>query len=196
MESTNPSQAECTRPGWQSNSFWNKKFRKVLKIRDADGDGKITLHDFKLIAQRFKDMGATENSLQKMKKSSTKLCEIWGIVDESSALSYEEFTKAFIAMLENVDFKYSNQFFCDMFDVIDTNSNNLISFEEWSTYNKAIGVTVPAHSKASFKAMDANGDGVVSREEFLAYNKEFFYSTEDKLKSSILFGPLRIETQV
>ena len=54
---------------------------------------------------------------------------------------------------------------------------------------KALGADV-AYARASFDAMDMDGNGVVSKEEFTAYNIEFFYSTEDKLNSSIMYGPL------
>ncbi len=46
------------------------------------------------------------------------------------------------------------------------------------------------HARASFDAMDANGDSIVSKEEFTAYLKEFYLTAEDKLKSSLLLGPL------
>ena len=48
-----------------------------------------------------------------------------------------------------------------------------------------------AHARASFDAMDTNGDGKISKEEFVAYHVEFYYTAEDKLKSSILYGPLK-----
>jgi hypothetical protein len=40
--------------------------------------------------------------------------------------------------------------------------------------------------------MNTSGDGVVSMDEFIQYNKEFFFTTEDTLKSSILYGPLDV----
>ena len=44
--------------------------------------------------------------------------------------------------------------------------------------------------KALFEATDTNGDGVVPLEEFTAYHVEFFSTTENKLNSAILYGPL------
>ena len=43
---------------------------------------------------------------------------------------------------------------------------------------------------ASFRAMDRNHDTLLSREEFKAYHVEYFFTSEDKLNSSILYGPL------
>ena len=75
------------------------------------------------------------------------------------------------------------------FEQIDLNGNGEISVQEWQRYNHAMGIS-SGHARKSFKAMDANGDGVVSFQEFKAYIREFYFSTEDKLRSSILYGPL------
>ena len=85
--------------------------------------------------------------------------------------------------------EFSIKRFTDMFEIIDEDGDGVISREEWIKYSKAIGIT-PVHAEASFNAMNADGNKTVSRDEFLAYNHEFFYSTEDKLKSSLLFGPI------
>lgn len=188
--STNFSNSSITLSSFTSNEFWKKKFRKALSIRDIRGDGTITCGDFQLISQRYRDMGAAEGSLYLLRQSSNQLMEKCGLADGSKSLSYDEFAEKYIAMIEKDGFEFHNLFFADMFNVIDTNSDGEISLQEWINYSKAIGISDAAHSKASFGAMDTDGDGSVSREEFLAYNKEFFCSTDDNLKSSILFGPL------
>ena len=38
--------------------------------------------------------------------------------------------------------------------------------------------------------MDKDGGGKITKEEFLDYNSEFFHTTENKLNSAILYGPL------
>ena len=61
--------------------------------------------------------------------------------------------------------------------------------KEWELHYRCMGLD-PKYAKVSFEAMDTNGDGNVSLEEFTAYHVEFFSSTENKLNSAILFGPL------
>ena len=53
-------------------------------------------------------------------------------------------------------------------------------------------VSIPVeHAKASFEAMDANHYGKISMQEFIDYHTEFFFSSEDKLNSSVLYGPVK-----
>ena len=75
------------------------------------------------------------------------------------------------------------------FEMMDSDGNGEISFKEWVEYYTAMGIDT-VHAKPSFNAMDINGDDIVSKEEFLAFIKEFYLSVEDKLNSSVLYGPL------
>ena len=75
------------------------------------------------------------------------------------------------------------------FKLLDLNDNGVISFEEWKSHYVVRGIPTE-YARASFDAMDKNGDGEISLEEFVAYNYEYFCSDEDKLSSSILYGPL------
>ena len=170
----------------QSNEFWRKKFQRALAVRDTDGDGFITRSDFKLIIQRYKDMGSSEEHLKKLNSTFMKSCDMWGLTDDSVALTYDKFAKN-VAM----EFAVENtvKVFQAMFEIIDMNNDGVIAFEEWEKYNKAIGIS-PSHAQRSFTAMDADGDGKVTKDDFIAYNLEFFFSTKDDLNSSILFGPL------
>ncbi len=171
----------------QSNEFWKKKFWSALKVRDTDGDGVISAFDFKLILLRYKDMDAPEEHLEKLDLALTEMYKASGIVDDSMVLTYEQFAENFANAVENGrDFV---KVFTTQFEIIDSDENGEISFKEWIEYYKAVGIDT-IHARPSFEAMDINGDGVVSREEFLAYLKEFYFSVEDKLNSSILYGPL------
>lgn len=174
---------------FQESELWRKKIKRMTEVRDANKDGAIQRADFKLVVQRFREMGSSEEHLKIISSSFEKGYEKWGLVDESTALTYEEFGKNFVREMEKISKDVGGSIFSGMFQVIDTDSNGTISFNEWVQYYKALGVD-PCHAKASFDAMDTNGDGVVSMEEFVAYNKEFFFSTDDTLHSSIMYGPL------
>ena len=76
-----------------------------------------------------------------------------------------------------------------MFNCLDINGDGVVSMNEWELHYKCMRFD-PKHAKASFEAMDTNGDGVVSLEEFTAYHVEFFSTTDNKLNSAILYGPL------
>ena len=175
---------------FKENAFWQAKFRRAMEVRDVDKDGYIKIADFKLIVERYRELGAPECHLKKIEKSYEQFCAKLGLLDETTALTYQEFSSNFASILDKLgNISVSNDLFQTSFNIIDTNEDGKISFSEWTNYYKAHGID-PAHAKASFDAMDTNHDGVVSIDEFIAYNKEFFLSTEDTLKSSILFGPI------
>ena len=85
--------------------------------------------------------------------------------------------------------KLGSQLYGSMFDVIDANGDGLIDLDEWRVLYECRGIPVE-YAKASFVAMDADHDGLISRKEFVDYQFEFTFTSEDKLKSSILYGPL------
>ena len=159
----------------------------AVRVRDVDKDGFITHSDFQMIVDRYKEMGTSEKHLKKLSDTLMKICDAWGLTEQKK-LTYDEYIKHWIASLDTIG-EFSIRRFTDMFEIIDEDGDGVISRQEWSKYSEAIGVA-PAHAAKSFHAMDIDGDKKVSRDEFVAYNQEFFYSTEDKLKSSILFGPL------
>ena len=167
------------------NPFWNKKIDRAIRVRDADKDGVITRKDFELIAQRYKDLGGISG--EQLQESLMKMCDSVGLIDNTKQFTYEEF-KRHHANFDNHSEKI-NTIFRTMFNGLDINGDGVVSMKEWELHYKCMGLD-PKYAKASFEAMDTNGDGVVSLEEFVAYNVEFYSSTENKLNSAILFGPL------
>lgn len=137
--------------------------------------------------ERYKELGVSEEHLKKLEHNHDLLCKALGIVDDSVKLTYDECITNFVKNCANVEEVLN--IFNTHFEIIDTNENGEISFKEWVDYYKVMGIDT-AYARASFDAMDTNGDGVVSKEEFFAFNKEYYVTAEDKLKSSLLHGPL------
>ena len=169
------------------NEFWMRKLRTEARVRDTNKDGFVSKADFDIVLQRYKAMGTPEGHLKKLEKNHDLLCAALGIGDDTVQLTYDQ-------CIENFT-KCSNQLeeilkiFVTHFEIIDTNEDGKISFQEWVNYHKALGIDT-SYAKGSFDAMDTNSDGVVSMEEFFAYSKEFYVTAEDKLMSSLLLGPL------
>ena len=172
----------------RESPFWNKKLDRAIRVRDVDKDGVITRKDFEIIAQRYKDLGGISGEqLQRIQESLMKMCDSFGLIDDTKQFTYEEF-KTRHANVDNHSEKV-NTLFQTMFNGLDTNEDGVVSMKEWELHYRCMGLD-PKYAKASFEAMDTNGDGKVSLEEFTAYHVEFFSTTDNKLNSAILFGPL------
>ena len=104
----------------------------------------------------------------------------------SAVLSYEEFEQRWLKLIDGESFLVR---FRVLFKCLDANGDNVIDINEWRIHNVAMGIP-PEHAQDSFNAIDVNKDGVISEDEFLNYHYEYFCSTENKLNSAILYGPL------
>ena len=175
------------------NEFWKRKIYTVMKVRDADKDGLISKADYELLYQGYKDMGASAEDLKRLEKVHVLVWKSIG-VDDNIEQTYEQAVANHAKILAKVKDNIS-EVFAAQFEVIDTDRNGEISFQEWVEIYKVIGID-SEHARASFSAMDTNGDGVVSKEEYEAYAKEFFFTAEDKLHSSIMYGPLIDPTEL
>lgn len=139
------------------------------------------------MSKRYKEMCVSEENLKKIEEYFNKLCMSLGLKDESVKISPEDVLENFIKCDVTIE-QYAKGFEL-VFDAFDIDGNGVIWFDEWIKHYKAAGLDV-AHARASFDAMDTNQDGVISKEEFCAFNIEYYYSVEDELNSSILYGPL------
>ena len=171
----------------KKSEFWRRKLHTAVALQDVDKDGFITRHDFDLIVQHYKDAGSPPEHIKEMEKSFKVMYKIWG-VPEDRKMTLEEFEKNYADGIVETHAN-ADEFFLNMFKQIDINGDGMISVREWQVHNAAIRIDSES-AKKSFEAMDTNHDGVISKEEFVAFHKEFFFTTEDKLKSSLLFGPL------
>ena len=170
------------------SELWKKKIRKAVISRDANKDGFISREDFELVLERYRKVGSSkEEHLETLTKSLFSLCGITGLNDASVKLSYEEYERRWLANI--VKYEERHDLFRSMFDSLDVSGDGVISFSEWETHYAAMGIS-PEHARPSFDAIDANSDGKVTKDEFVNYHYEFFFTTENKLNSAILYGPL------
>ena len=146
-----------------SNEFWKKKASRAIQVRDTNKDGRISKADFDLVVQRYREMGASKEHLKKMDDYFMEKFISRGMLDGAS-FTYDQFAALLAKTAKHED---RGRPFDAMFDIIDSNGNGVISYEEWVQYYKAVGIDTK-YARASFDAMDANGDKAVSKEEFTA----------------------------
>ena len=73
------------------------------------------------------------------------------------------------------------------FDIIDTDADGIISYNEWVVYFESIGIDVK-HARPCFDALNTNKDGKLTRSEFLDATVNFVRSTDESHPSRFLFG--------
>ena len=168
------------------NDFFVKKRQRELAARDTNKDGFISRADFDMIIQRHIDMGTSAEKVKQLREMVDAMCDSIGLTDHGVKYTYDEYYKQWEKRTEKMG--VSAPQFEGYFNAVDLNNDGEISLEEWIIHNKCFGID-PAHAKASFNAM-SQGDGRVSQKQFVDYHLEFYYTAEDNLKSSILFGPL------
>ena len=132
-------------------------------------------------------MGTPEEKVKQLREVFNEICESIGLTDDAIKKTYDECNAGWIERTKEMGVTTIQ--FEVLFDAIDLNNDGEISPEEWVKHNKALGIN-PVYAEASFKPMDTDGDGKVSKKEFVDYQVEFYYTAEDKLNSSILYGPL------
>ncbi len=169
-----------------ASKFWNQKLDRAVRVRDADGDGVISLSDFELILKRYSEhSGASKEKLEESRRATMNYCTAVGLTDASKSFTYDQMKKNLAKASDDPPEK----FYSSMFDMLDVDNSDTITLEEWQSHYKCLGID-PTHAHASFEAMDLNGDGTVSRDEFVLYHCEFFHTSENKLNSGIMYGPL------
>ena len=177
--------------GLRKSEFWRKKFARAVQVRDTDKSGDISRADFELVVTRYQQLGSsTPQHLANVSKLMMSSCDAIGLTDESVKLSYAEFEEKWSsAILKKAEKGEYVQFFSSMFNNLDLNEDGVISLTEWTAHYQSLGIDT-TYARASFDAMDTNGDGKISKEEFVNYHYEFFFTTENKLNSAILYGPI------
>ena len=182
--------SDCNLQHLRDNPFWKKKFDKAVRVHDTNKNGYISRADFDLVVTRYKNRSTGNPAhAERVGKSMDYACKNLGLEGDTS-MSYSQFEEKFVDVLEKVNTNAEHDlFYGKMFDTVDTDGDGSINLAEWRMHYECYGIPVE-HADASFRAMDRNHDTLLSREEFKAYHVEYFFTSEDKLNSSILYGPL------
>ncbi|CAB3988986.1 sarcoplasmic calcium-binding [Paramuricea clavata] len=125
-----------------------------------------------VMIKKYNELGMPDENKQELSDTMYGMCDSLSLTDYTKSLTYDEIVQSWIDNVEKGD------------------RNGSLSLKEWEIHCTAINIPVE-HAKPSFKAMDTDRDGVISHDEFLAYHYEYFHTSEDKLHSSLLYGPLQ-----
>ena len=171
----------------QESDFWRRKLRKAVIVRDTSKSGSLSRYDFEVVVQRYKNTAeCPTEKMEAFSKSMFSFCDELGLVDGSVEQSYDEFEGRWKTLMARDNYVIVFQ---HMFTCLDADGDSFITFNEWNVHNAALGIS-PESAKESFNSMDRDEDGKITMNEFVEYHCEYFFSTENKLNSAILFGPL------
>ena len=140
--------------------FHRAKLEAAYDREDRNGDGRITDEDFKLMAGRvakISEVDITEEAIEK-----------WLVIfnmyykDSPDKESFVQNTwKASLAVPREQAIEFQKP----LFDLIDVDSDGVISPKEWANYLlAAVGVDEEEAAKA-FAIIDTDGDGTLSVDE-------------------------------
>lgn len=173
------------------NLFWRKKICQAFKMIDLNQDGFITLSDFEDCAQRYKEKMkmATNEQILRCKIMLEVESRSLGLVDNSTLLSLDGYIGKWMERARSGF--YGIKHFEEIFRVIDLDAEGYIYYYQLYLFYRTMAYDVNVEDISNiFDAMDRDRDKIVSMSDFVFYHREYFYTTENSLNSSILYGPL------
>ncbi|KAL5510689.1 hypothetical protein EMCRGX_G006281 [Ephydatia muelleri] len=165
------------------NEFWLKKMTARFHAMNSKKDGVLTKADFDILIENIIKFGKLNDAqAERCRKQMATLLPLFG--DETFKITQEGFNDAAAKSSEgNYLVLLGNQ----NFDIIDTDADGIISYNEWVVYFESIGIDVK-HARPCFDALNTNKDGKLTRSEFLDATVNFVRSTDESHPSRFLFG--------
>jgi len=170
---------------------WQQKIRTLFHRLDANKDGKMSVEDFNLIAERFIEVGElTDEHAQEVRDYYTH--EIWlKYFKESEAehATLDSFVNNLKTMGKKNILATTNDIHNRYFTNIDRDCDGLASLEDFTKYFYILGVK-EEFAKEAFDAIDVNHDGRISRGEFMTAGNDFYGGDAVNKTSDLFCGPL------
>ncbi|XP_065207921.1 sarcoplasmic calcium-binding protein isoform X2 [Planococcus citri] len=172
--------------------FWQRKMRTVHNLLDVNKDGIISYDDFKLLADRFVQLGHLPEKqqhefydiIEKMWK------EQWGCIDPYNLITTQQYLEDMKHVINDEDRrKKVHTLFPYLFKAVDNNGDGSISFSEYQLFFKCLGLSYK-DAIASFESIDTDKDGKLTMEEFIKLGREFFITDDESKPSKLFWGPL------
>ena len=138
---------------------------------------------------RFTEYGKLSGEVeQRIHKAMQDICTGKGM-KEGVKVTPEQYWTGILEMPEEERKIKGKSLLSQMFDVVDTNRNGVISPQEFGVYFKIMGVNESA-TQASFDAIDTDHGGLITRDEFVAAGLDFYTGFDETSAGTLFFGPL------
>lgn len=158
----------------------NPKADILFKVFDVDGNGVVTIDDYRQRATRLLEAYGVDADSSQGGAIVEGEVGVWtGVaavadVDKDGQVSREEFTKWFEAKVTNDDGfdEIMTPVLQARFALADTDGNGVLNNDEFVRFNVALGSAPPKAAEA-FALVDADGDGQISVDEYVTALKGF-----------------------
>lgn len=174
------------------SEFWRRKMRTLHGLLDVNKDGVISYDDYKLLADRFVDLGhLSAQDTQDFHKSIQDMWEEqWGSLDPYNLVTTEAYLAEMQHMMNDKSLKKkAHRFLPYLFKAVDKDKSGEISVEEFKIFFKCLGLTDQDATNA-FNVIDTNTDGRLSCKEFVKLGRDFFLTEDARKPSKMFWGPL------
>nr|CAI5829549.1 unnamed protein product [Callosobruchus analis] len=173
--------------------FWRRKIRTFHGILDLNKDGVISYDDFKILAERFINLGHLQQEDVEKFQTLVKVLTYrnttlyltfqdlwekqWGEIDPYNLVTVEKYLETMHHVLN------------DKILAIDKDGSGEISVEEFKLFFDVLGLK-EQDAILAFRAIDSNGDGKISQKEFVKHGRDFFLTEDEDRISKYFWGPL------
>ncbi|CAH1987726.1 unnamed protein product, partial [Acanthoscelides obtectus] len=174
------------------SDFWRRKIRTFHGILDLNKDGVISFDDFKILAERFINLGhLQQEDIQKFQDLVKDLWEKqWGEINPYNLVTVEKYLDTMHHVLnDKILVRKAHSFLPYLFKAIDKDGSGAISVEEFKLFFEVLGLK-EQDAILAFRAIDSNGDGKISQKEFVKHGRDFFLTEDEDRISKYFWGPL------
>ncbi|XP_076254193.1 sarcoplasmic calcium-binding protein isoform X2 [Rhynchophorus ferrugineus] len=175
-----------------NTDFWRRKMRTFHAILDLNKDGVISFDDFKLLADRFVDLG--HMSEKHTKEFYHVIQDLWekqfGEISPYNLVPIQKFMENMHHVLnDRVLVRRAHSFLPYLFKAVDKDRSGEISVEEFKLFFDVLGLE-EQDAIVAFRAIDSNADGKINSKEFVKHGRDFFLSEDEENLSKYFWGPL------
>ena len=175
------------------NDRWVKRMGEFFTQMDLDKSGYVSIEDhLQYVANLAKSAPDNPDAIAKLREVSLEFNNELGLTEgvKADKQKYIELAAAMavneMAKVKRGEITLLEKQNAALFDVVDRNQNERLTFEEYKLAVMALNFDENA-AKATFDLLDRNKNGTIDRKEFIAANVNFWYACDDP-SSQGMFG--------
>ncbi|KAK6641880.1 hypothetical protein RUM44_013600 [Polyplax serrata] len=172
------------------SEFWKTKMRTLHRILDINKDGVVSFDDFKLLTEKFTDLGhLTQEHHDEFQE---KIKEAWeiqrGTIDPYNLVTTDQFLEDMHHIMNDKSLrKKVHSFLPFFFKAVDQDHDGEITIDEYKIFFECLGLT-EADAICSFRTIDDDNDGKLGLREFVKLGREYLLSEDPRAPSRVSLG--------